>query len=86
MSTELEGLSAGLAAGLGFFAGGVDLDVHVERGSGGWGERGAAEVQLGCFFDGVNRTYYPEIGDGGSERFAFICAVSQFGGTLRWYT
>lgn len=80
MPAELERLGAGLAPGLGLLAGGVDLDVDVERGSGGWGERGAAEVELGCFFDGVDRTYYPEVGDGGGEGFAFIFGVSQFGG------
>lgn len=80
MPAELERLSARLAPGLGFFARGVDLHVHEERGSCGWGERSAAEVELGCFLDGVDRTYYPEVGDGGGEGFAFICGVNQFGG------
>ena len=80
MPAELERLGAGLAPGLGFLAGGVDLNVHVERGGGGGGERGSAEVKLSCLFYRVNGTYYPEVGDGGGEGFAFICRVSQFGG------
>lgn len=34
MLAELESLGAGLAAGLGFLAGGVDLDVDEEWGGG----------------------------------------------------
>lgn len=74
MPGEVSGGGAGLHAGLGVFAGGVDLDVDVEGSCGGVGleEEGAAGVELGGFLEGVDGGDAEEVRDLGGEGFAFV--------------
>ena len=63
-------VGAGRDAGLGVFAGGVDLNVNVEGGGGG--EGGSTGVELGCFFGSVDGGDKEEVRDLGGEGFAFV--------------
>jgi hypothetical protein len=47
--------------------------MDVERVGGGGVEQCAASVELVCFFDGVDRTYAPEVRDTSGKRFTFVC-------------